>query len=504
MHIFHLLDLAIVTFLLAITMPESRGRWSGLYEDFVSMLSYTRSTISAISLPYQFVTGTTSVSADNSLSLVEVVDICWQASFGIHGTCHLLDNPITPTPTVVPDAPVTRTVSAILASPIPFNRVSYKDILVVQPKITRGSRDPKQSKSTQANILSEAAQVYYLDLLDTAVSTMIVIQVLTVRKSVFDSSPVIHVFFSKILGKFIVGYPKSSSLVTFIPGNLEFHPPADSLDECHALILSWVSTTSSLIHIDSIPPIHNDGRANPNELHLWVVYFSMVLVKSYPRPAVPPPSPLIESSAILRRPLMIKAPTSEAVGVSSCCRSQTHTIPGPSFGSGGSSEIRPLELKDKVDLPIPVLGLQPIIRSQAQCIAHSPGLPATNSLHPEHCVDNLQSEITNPVDPKDPASPLLPEMPPTRTERSLPHHSPNVSGHTLIRSFERISGRRVTPLVQLEYGQDDDASKIRPSLSLFKVASMESMPLGSEGDFGLLSQFPAPPKKGKSVIPPKV
>ena len=319
----------------------------------------------------------------------------------------------------------------------------------------------------------------------------------------FDSSQANPCSLLQILGKFIVGYPKSLRLITFIPDDLEFHPPADSLDECHALILSWVSTTSLLIRIDSIAPIHSDDRTNLNEFSLWVVYFSIVLVTSCPRSAVPPPPPLIESRAILRRPLMIKAPTSEAVGVSSCCGSQPYAGPGPSFGLDGSPEIRPLELKDKVNLPTPVLGLQSIIRSQAQCVVHTPGLPATNSLHPENCVDNLRSEITDPVRSEDPASPLLPGMPSTGTERSLLCHSPDVSGPTLIQSFERISGRRITPIIQLGYGQGDDASKIRSSLSLIKVVSMESIPLGSEGDFGLLLQFPAPPKKSKSLFPQK-
>ena len=200
---------------------------------------------------------------------------------------------------------------------------------------------------------------------------------------------------------------------------------------------------------------------------------------------------------------MIEAPTSEAAGVLSCCRSQSHTIPGPSLGSDGSSEIRPLELKDKVNLPTPVLGLKPIIRSQAQGVAHTPGLPTANSLHLEDYFDSLWSEITDPVRLKDPASPFLPETPSARMERSHPHHSPDVSSPTLIRSFERISGRRVTPLVQLEYGQGDDAGKIRSSSS-FNVISMESMPLGSEDDLGFLSQFPAPPKRGKSAFSPKV
>ena len=193
---------------------------------------------------------------------------------------------------------------------------------------------------------------------------------------------------------------------------------------------------------------------------------------------------------------MIEAPTSEAAGVLSCCGSQSHTIPGPSFGSDGSSEAGPLELKDKVSLPTPILG------SQAQGVAHTPGLPTANSLHLEDYFDNLWSEITDPVQLKDPASPFLPETPSARTGRSHPHHSPDVSGPTLIRSFERISGRRVTPLVQLEYGQGNGAGKIRSSSSSSNATSMESMPLGSEDDLGFLSQFPAPPKKGKSAFFP--
>ena len=184
MRIFYLLYRAVITLLLAITMPESRGRWSGLYEVIASILSYTRSTTSAIWFPYQFVTGTAPVSADDSPSLTEGMDVCWESSFGINGACHPLDNPIIPTPTVVPDAPATRTVSAILASPIPFNPVLYKDIFIVQPKIAKVPRSPRQFGSTQAEVLSEAASVRLLDLLNTAVSTAIVVQVLTVRNLV--------------------------------------------------------------------------------------------------------------------------------------------------------------------------------------------------------------------------------------------------------------------------------------------------------------------------------
>ena len=145
------------------TMPESQGRWLALSKGTVSLISYAHSA--------------TPVG----------VDACWPSSFGIDGTCHPLDLSIIPTPTVVPSTPATRTVSAVAASPIPFNPVSYKDAFAEQFEITRAPRNRKKSKSTQRGTPCGVELAHLLDLLTTVASTMIIVQLLTVRKSIPDS-----------------------------------------------------------------------------------------------------------------------------------------------------------------------------------------------------------------------------------------------------------------------------------------------------------------------------
>jgi len=144
-------------------MPEAQGRWLALSRDIVSLISYAHST--------------TPVG----------VDACWPSSFGIDGTCHPLDLLIIPTPTVVPSTPATRTVSAVAASPIPFNPVSYKDVFAEQFEITRAPRNRKNSKPTQRGTPCGVELAHLLDLLSTVASTMIIVQLLTVRKSTPDS-----------------------------------------------------------------------------------------------------------------------------------------------------------------------------------------------------------------------------------------------------------------------------------------------------------------------------
>ena len=197
---------------------------------------------------------------------------------------------------------------------------------------------------------------------------------------------------------------------------------------------------------------------------------------------------------------MIEASASEAAKVLPICWFQSHTLPGSPSGVDGGSKVQPLELKDKSNSLPPVLELNPAIQSQVQDAVHSPESSATNSLHLVGHVDNFGSETTDPDQPGSPALPFLPEMRPSmRTESSHQHLSPDVSEPPLVRSFERISGRRVTPLIQLEHGQVDGVSQVRSSLSLLKVVSMDSLSPG-EYDLGFLSQFPAPPEKGKSAF----
>ena len=195
---------------------------------------------------------------------------------------------------------------------------------------------------------------------------------------------------------------------------------------------------------------------------------------------------------------MIEASASEAAKLLSICWFQSHSLPGSS--SGLDSRVQPLKLKGKLNSLPPVLELTPSIQLQAQDAAHLPASSTTNSLHLAVHVDNIGSEITGPNQPGNPASSFLPETwPPTRTELSHQHSPPGVSEPPLVRSFEKISGRRVTPLIQLEYGQTDGVSQVRSSLSLLKVISMDSL-LPGEYDLGFLSQFPAPPEKGKSTF----
>lgn len=164
MQIFYVFYFTLVTYLLATTMPESQGRWLALSRNIVSLISYAHST--------------TPVS----------VDTCWPSSFGIDDTCHPLDLFITPTPTVISSTPATRTVSAVAASPIGFNTVSYRDVFAERFDIARAPRNRKNSKPTQRGTLCGVELAHLLDLLTTVTSTMIIVQLFTVRKSTPDSS----------------------------------------------------------------------------------------------------------------------------------------------------------------------------------------------------------------------------------------------------------------------------------------------------------------------------
>jgi hypothetical protein len=99
MKIFYALYFTLVAYWLATNMPESQGRWLALCKDVVSLISY------------------------NHFSWTGGFDACWLSPFGIDGTCHPLDIPITPTPTIVLNESATHTVSAIAASPVALNLV---------------------------------------------------------------------------------------------------------------------------------------------------------------------------------------------------------------------------------------------------------------------------------------------------------------------------------------------------------------------------------------------
>jgi len=303
---------------------------------------------------------------------------------------------------------------------------------------------------------------------------------------------------SQVLGQPVVGYLESSDPIPSIPNDLEFHPPVVLLDGCHSLIPSWISTTSSLIHVDSSTHLHNDDGVNLKELFLWGFYFSTILVRSCSKSVISPPPPPTETQAVRRLPLVIETSASEVAKVLSICWFRSHTPPGSSSGLDGGSETQSIE--GKLDVLSPVLELNSTIKSQVLDAVHSPASSTISSLHLVDNVDDSGSEITDPDQPENPVLSFLPETrPSTRTELSHQHLSPDVSELPLVRSFERISGRRVTPLIQLEHGQVDGVGQVRSSLSLLKVVSMDSLSLG-EYDLSFLSQFPAPPKKGKSVF----
>jgi len=267
------------------------------------------------------------------------------------------------------------------------------------------------------------------------------------------------------------------------------------------LILSWVSTASSLAPVGSIAYVPSDGGVGSKELPLWTLYFAMILIRSCSGPAVAPPPPNTETRAVLRHPLMIEAPTPEVVEeVLAFCWFQSHTLLASCSGLVEDSKVEPVEPKDELNLLPLVPELKHGVQSQAPDVIHSSTPPTTNSLHLADYIDEPGSGVTDPDQPRDPAPFFPPETSSAMAELSHPHLTPDVSGPPFARSFEKISGRRTTPPIQLEYGQVDGVSQIRPSLSLLKVVSMESLPLG-EYDFSLLSHFPPPPPpKGKSVF----
>ena len=182
MRMFHVLYFTFVTYLLAVTMPESQGRWSSLYNSTLSLICYIRTATSAALIRYHFALVTNPLSAENSFSPVGGVGICLVSAFGIDSTCHPLDVPIAPTPTLVFNTPATRTVSATAASPIVYNSVSYKDMFSTQPEIECGIRRSKASKSKLGGTPSNVQPAHFLDLLSTVTSTAIVVHLLMVRK----------------------------------------------------------------------------------------------------------------------------------------------------------------------------------------------------------------------------------------------------------------------------------------------------------------------------------
>lgn len=184
MRIFYVLYFTSITYLLAVTMPEFQGRWSSLCNNILSLIHHIRSSTSAAFL---FAIATDPPSAAGPFSSMGGIDVCRVSTFGIDDTCHPFDAPIAYTPTLIFNTPATRTVSAIAAAPVAYNLVPYKDMFFMQPEIEIGLRKSKGSNSRQGGIPSNVEPIHILDLLSSAVSTLIIVQLLMVRKVAFGS-----------------------------------------------------------------------------------------------------------------------------------------------------------------------------------------------------------------------------------------------------------------------------------------------------------------------------
>ena len=231
------------------------------------------------------------------------------------------------------------------------------------------------------------------------------------------------------------------------------------------------------------------------ELPLWFLYFATVLAHPCFQLAYDAPPLATETRAARRQPLMIEAPTTwEAAETLSFRWFQPHSHLASPSGVRKSPrvELPELEDKSKVKILLPILKIKPAVQSQAPDVVHPPTLDTANSLHLADYIDESRSETAN--QPQDPSSAFNPETSSIRAASSHPDIS-DVSEPALVQSFERISGRRTTPRIQLECSQvGGGASEMRPP-PLPVIFSVEPLPLG-EYDFGLLSEFPAPPKKG--------
>lgn len=499
MQIVYVFHLTLVAWLFAVTMPESQGRWFVLCKAVVFLVSYAHSTTSAGSLPYHFVIVTDSVSTENSFSSTGGVDVCWLSLFGLHGTCHPLDIPFSAHPDDhpgytwyphglsyhrFPHFSQTSSVQGYVCGTIRDHK-GTQDIKRIQVDAGGNSRWCETGQSLGLADHGSFDDDHRSTPNGTLVSPRLI-------------PSLIIVLFPQIFCQYVVGYLESSNRVVSIPNNLKFYPLAVFPDGRHPLTLSWASTTSSLIPIDWIAYVPSNDEASLEEFTQWIFYFATVLVRSCPE------LPTTETRARVQYPLMIEAPASgEATEeVLSFCWFQSHTPLAPSSTLDEGSEVKPTELKDTLDFSPPVPELKSAVQSWAPDVVHPPAPPTTCSVHFADYIDEPRLEITDRNQLNDLAPTRSQEILPTVKGLPRPYASPGAYRTALVRSFERISGQRTTSPIQLEHGQVNGASNSRPSLSLAKVISMESRSLG-EHDFSLLSQFPAPPKKGKSAFSPR-
>lgn len=186
MRIFYLLYFASIACLLAITIPGSWEPWTDLYRNALSFISYMYPTASGMPPSYNLVFVTDSMSAENSFSSLGGIDICWLSPFGIDGTCHPLDAPPAPTPTLVFNTSATHTLSAVAASPVVYKPVLYKDAFASQFETGGVSRMPKESGLVRGGPSNSMEPTHFLDLISSATSMMIVAQLLMVREYTFN------------------------------------------------------------------------------------------------------------------------------------------------------------------------------------------------------------------------------------------------------------------------------------------------------------------------------
>lgn len=262
---------------------------------------------------------------------------------------------------------------------------------------------------------------------------------------------------------------------------------------CHnSLVLSWVSVASSLVPTKPVSYVPDYDATGRTELPPWALHFSTFLARSCSEPATIPPPSAVEPRASWR--LMIEAPPPAEVGeVLSFYWFQPHTCFAPSELDEGPG-VEPTRFKDEYNHN-PLLELKPAVQSHVPDISHPPVLSTINSFHLADYIDESWLETADLNLREAPSSIFNSETSSIKADLSHSQLSAGVSESTLARSFERVSGKRATPRVQLERSRVGSSINTRPPLSLLGAISMESLP--GDCDFGLLSEFPAPPKKGK-------
>ena len=293
---------------------------------------------------------------------------------------------------------------------------------------------------------------------------------------------------SQALGYPVVRRLGSPNPGASIPSGLEFHSPT-IFTGCHnSLVLSRISVASSLVP--------DYGATSLTELPLWLLYFAAILMRPRSEPAAVSPPSTVEPRATRR--LMIEAPPpAEVREVLSFHWFQPHTcFDPPELDEDPGVEPTGFKDEDNHNALPSIPELKPAVQSHVPDVFHPPALSTINSLHLADHVNELWLETADLNQREVPQSTFRPETSSIETDLSHSYLPAGVSESTLVRSFERVSGKRTTPRVLLEFGQVGSAGET--PFSLLDVISTESLP--GDCDFGLLSEFPAPPKKSESYI----